>query len=455
MKIIIAGAGKIGATMAEQLCREGHEITVIDPRENVVNALGEQFDIMPVAGNGSTYEVQMEAGVNNADLFIAATSTDETNLLCCLIAKKLGAKNTIARVRNPEYAREIRLIQDDLGLSTTFNPDMSTAQEISRILRIPSAIKVDTFAKGRVEMLKIRISKESILNGMTLIELGKLRANVLVCAVERGDHDVFIPSGSFKLEAGDRISIISKPKDALNFFKKIGIQTAPVREVILIGGSRIAIYLARIMLDYGADVRIIENNLSVCERLAEQLPKATVLHGDGMDHNLLMEQGIETADAVATLTGLDEENIIMSLYASRITKGKVITKIKHRTFDDITSSLDLNSVFNPAMIAAEGICTYVRALQNSEGSNVETLYQIVDGKAEALEFRVTADSKVCHKPLQELNLKKDLLIGSINRAGAIITPRGSDTIEPGDTVIVVTTNTGLNDLDDILDRRRG
>jgi len=455
MKVTIIGAGQVGATIAEQLCREHHDITVVDIHDGPLATLEQQFDLMTVSGSGSSYEVQMEAGVNTSDLLIAATPSDELNLLCCLIAKKVGAKNTAARVRNPEYVREMQLIKADLGLNLMFNPEMSTAREMSRILRLPSATKIDTFANGRVEMLKIRIAKDSVLDGMALMELGKLRSNVLVCAVERGEQDVYIPSGSFRLQAGDRISIIARPKAALDFFRRIGIQSSPVRQVLIIGGGRISVYLANFMLDFGASVKIIESNQEICEHLAELLPKAIIIHGDGTNHQLLLEQGIESADAVAVMTGIDEENIIMSLHAGRLCPGKIISKVKHRSFSDITASLDLSSVFYPSTIAAEGICRYVRALQNSQGSNVETLYQIVDGKAEALEFRVTEDSRVCHKPLQELKLKQNLLIGSINRSGTIMTPGGSDTIEPGDTVIVVTTNTGLNDLDDILDKRRG
>lgn len=455
MKIIIVGAGKVGNTVAEKLCREEHDVTMIDIREERLTQIGDRYDIMTVTGNGSTYEVQMEAGVNSADLLIATTSSDELNLLCCLIAKKNGAQNTIARVRNPEFSREINLIKDDLGLSMVFNPEMATAVEMSRILRLPSAIKIDSFAKGRVELLKISIAADSLLVGKTLIDLGKLGHNVLVCAVERGEEDVYIPSGSFCLQAGDRISIVAKPKEAQAFFKHIGILSSPVRRVMLIGGSRIAVYLAGIMLEFGAAVKIIDSNPEVCERLAERLPRASVILGDGTDNQLLMEEGIGQMDAFASLTGLDEENILMSMYAARMSKGKIITKVARRSFGEIVSSLGLSSVFYPCTIAAEGICRYVRALQNSYGSNVETLYQIVDGKAEALEFRVTAESKVCHIPLQELKLRRDLLIGSINRNGRIITPRGNDMIEAGDTVVVVTTNTGLKDLDDILDKRRG
>ena len=453
MKIIIVGAGKIGTVIAEKLCREGHDITVIDNREDRVNQIGERFDIMTIQGNGSTYEVLTEAGVDTANLLIAATPSDELNLLCCLIAKKLGARHTIARVGNSEFNREIQLIKKDLGLSMAFNPEMATAVEMTRILRVPAAVKIDTFAKGRVELLKVRVATDSALDGISLVELGTKETKLLVCAVERGENEVYIPSGNFRLQAGDLISVIAKPKDAYAFFKHAHINAAPVRRLMLVGGGKIAYYIANIMLDLGVSVKIIENNPATCELLADALPEATIIHGDGTDRQLLLEEGITQTDAVVSLTGVDEENILMSLYAEKQSDAKVITKVNRLSFTDIVASLELSSVVYPCLIAAETVCRYVRALQNSVGSNVETLHQIVDGKAEALEFRVNVDSKVCNIPLCELTLRKNLLIATINRGGKIITPRGNDEIRLGDTVIVVTTNTGLNDLDDILENK--
>ncbi len=453
MKIVIIGAGKIGATLCDQLAREGHEITVVDFDSAALDAVS-TLDVMTVEGNGITRETQIEAGIPGADLAIAVMSTDEQNLLACLIAKKLGVGNTIARVRNPEYATGVRMVKDDLGLSMTLNPELASASEIARILRVPSAIKIDTFSKGRVELHKVLLAENSPLAGMRLLELGKLQSGVLICAVERGEHDVFIPSGAFTLRAGDRISFVAKPKTACKFFQKIGVQADPVKRVMLLGGGRISYYLAKQMLDFGASVKIIEANRQVCESLSERLPDATVIHGDGTNERLLAEEGIAKMDAVASLTGIDEENVLMSLYARSVSKAKIITKINRTTFSHIIKSMDLGSVFHPRYIAADHIVRYVRAMQNSLGSNVETLYKIVGNKAEALEFRATAKSAVCGKPLMELELLPNLLIGAINRNGKILTPGGRDTIEPGDTVIVVTTVTGLNDLDDILDRRR-
>ena len=454
MKIVIIGAGKIGITLTDQLLREGHEITVVDIRPDALDEVS-TLDVMTVEGNGITLDTQKEAGVADADLVIAVMSTDEQNLLACLIAKKLGVGNTIARVRNPEYAPGIHLIQDDLRLGMALNPELASASEIARILRAPSFIKIDTFSKGRVELHKMQLPNKTKLDGMPLTELGKQYAGILICAVERGEHDVYIPSGNFILQAGDRISFIAQPKAAAKFVSQIGIKADPVKRIMLIGGGRISYYLAKQMLEFGASVKIIESNAEVCDFLAERLPDASIIHGDGTNERLLAEEGIAKMDAVASLTGIDEENVLMSLYARSVTDAKIITKINRTTFSHVIKAMDLGSVFHPRYIAADHIVRYVRAMQNSLGSNVETLYKIIGNKAEALEFRATAKSSVCGKPLMELKLLPNLLIGAINRGGKIMIPGGRDTIESGDTVIVVTTVTGLNDLDDILDKRRG
>ena len=453
MNIVIIGAGKIGVTLTEQLAREGHNITVIDNRAEALTDIGNRLDIMTVRGNGISIETQTEAGVPQADLLIAVMSTDEQNLLSCLIAKKLGVNNTIARVRNPEYNSALQLVKEDLGLSMALNPELASASEIARILRTPSAIKIDTFSGGRVELYKVAIPKSSPLDGLRLADLGRVYAGVLICVTERGPHEVHIPDGSFVLQSGDRISFIARPKVAAKFFHKIGIPSEPVKRVMLIGGGRITYYLAKQMLDLGASVKIVEAKLAICEDLADRLPDATIIHGDGTNEQLLREEGIASMDAIATLTGIDEENVLMSLYARSVSKAKIVTKINRPTFSQIVKSMDLGSVFHPRFIASDNIVRYVRAMQNSLGSNVETLYKIVGNKAEALEFRATEKSAVCGVPLAELSTRAGLLIGAINRGGRILTPGGRDTIEPGDTVVVVTTASGLDDLDDILDKR--
>ncbi len=455
MKIIIIGDGKIGSVLAEQLSREAHEVTLIDRSDKALEQSNIDLDVMVVEGDGTSHAVQKEAGVEQADLAIACTGADELNLLCCLIAKKLGAKHTIARVRNPKYAQELNLIKDDLGLSMSINPERDCAVEMARVLRFPSAIKIDTFAKGHVEILKFNVSNDSPLNGLALMELGKFKAKVLICAVERGERDVYIPSGEFKLQAGDRISIAASPKEALRFFRQIGVARTKVRQTMLIGGGHIAYYLARQLLDAGMDVKIIEADLERCEALSEMLPNATIIHGDGTDHRLLLEEGLEHMDAVASLTGIDEENILLSLYASRNTKAKIITKVNRDSYEDIVGDMDIGSVFYPRRISADNVVRYVRAMQASDAyASMETLCKIASGKVEAMEFHVTAASRFCGVPLQELKLKSNVLVGCISRGSSLITPRGSDTIEVGDSVIVVTTQSGVRTLDDIFVQKK-
>lgn len=450
MNIIVVGCGKVGSTLTEQLSKEGHDITVIDTEKDVVQALSNKFDVMGVIGNGASHSIQLEAGIEKADLLIAVAGSDELNLLCCLIAKKAGNCHTIARVRNPIYSQEIGLIKEELGLSMIVNPEYAAAVEVARILRFPSVIKIDTFAKGKVELLKFKIQQGSKLHNFMLMDISaRLHCDVLVCAVERGD-EVIIPNGSFMLQEKDVISIVASPKNASEFFKKIGVLTHQVKDAMLVGGGDISYYLAEQLLNMGINVKIIEKKHERCEELSEKFPKAIIINGEGIDQNLLIEEGLSTVEAFASLTNLDEENIMLSLFAKSQTKAKLITKVNRITFDAVINELDLGSVICPKFITAEYIIRYVRAMQNSIGSNIETLYRIIENKAEALEFLVKEDAPIVGIPLQELNLKENILICCINHKGKIITPRGQDRICVGDTVIIVTTNTGLNDISDIL-----
>lgn len=455
MKIIIIGDGKIGSVLAEQLSRERHEVTLIDQVGSCLEQSNKDLDVMVVEGDGSTREVQLEAGMDQADLAIACTGADELNLLCCLIAKKLGARHTIARVRNPQYVDELDLIKDDLRLSMSINPERECAVEMARLLRFPSAIKIDTFARGQVEILKLNVAAGSPLDGIALMEMGKFQAKVLICAVEREEQDVYIPSGEFRLQAGDRISIVATPKEAQRFFRQVGVAKSRVRQTMLIGGGRLSYYLARRLLESGMDVKIIESSEEKCEQLSQLLPEATIIHGDGTDRRLLLEEGVEHMDAVASLTGIDEENILISMYAARATRAKVITKVNRDGYEEIVGNLDMGSLFYPRRICADNVVRYVRAMQASDAyASMETLIKIASGKVEAMEFRVTAAAGFCGVPLQELHLKDNLLVACITRAGKIITPRGSDTIEVGDSVIVVTTHSGIGSLDDIFAQKK-
>lgn len=451
MKIIIVGCGKVGLALVEQLSAEGHDVTLIDRDKSVVDAVTNKYDIMGMTGNGAAYHVQTEAGCAEADLLIAVTNSDELNLLCCMIAKKSGNCHTIARVRNPEYSQDVNSIKSNLGLAMVINPEYAAALETARLLRFPSAIKVDTFAKGRVEVLKFRIESGSILHEMRLLEIpSKLHCNVLVCAVERGE-EVIIPNGTFTLQEKDIVSIVASPKKAGEFFRKIGLETNQVRSALIVGGGDITYYLTEELLTMGISVTIIEKDESRCNFLSEKLPKANIIHGDGSDRTLLEEEGLSGTEAFLTLTNMDEENILLSLYAKSRTSAKVVTKINRITFDEVIEQLELGSIVYPKFITAENIIRYVRAMQNSIGSNIETLYKLIENKAEALEFLIQKGSPVIGIPLQELRLKKNILICCINHGGTIITPRGQDVIQEMDTVVVVTTNTGFSDIADILE----
>lgn len=451
MKIIIVGCGKVGTTLAEQLNRENHDITLIDTNEEAIQNISDSADVMGVTGNGAVYQVQMEAGIQDADLLIATTNSDELNMLCCLIAKKAGNCHTIARIRNPEYSSEIRYIREELNLSLAINPELAAAREIARLLRFPSAIKIEPFAKGRIELLKFLIPEHSLLNDMRVMDVvNRLKSNVLICVVERG-NDVVIPDGNFVMKKGDKISFIASHQGSADFFKKAGVDNNIVKSAMFVGGGKLTHYLCRLLEDTKIKIKIIERDEERCRQLSELLPKAMIIHGDGTDEQLLLEEGIRQTEAFASLTGFDEENIMLSLYASSQSKAKLITKVNKIAFENVINSLNLGSLIQPKMLIAEIILQYVRAMQNSMGSsNIETLYKIAADKAEALEFRVKEGSPVLGIPLEKLKLIDNLLVACINRGGTIITPRGKDTVEAGDTVIVVTTHTGLNDLTDIL-----
>jgi len=450
MKVVIVGCGKVGYALATQLSEEKHEIAIIDTDtealQNAVNVL----DIQAIYGNGTSYKTHLEAGIRDADLLITVTDKDELNLLSCLIAKKAGNCQTIARVRNPHYYEEINFIKEELGLSMAINPERIAAFEIARLISFPSALEVDTFVKGRVNLISLPIAENSILDGMSLIEFSKsISRNVLICIVRRGDEAI-IPYGSFVLKAGDNISCILKFKDSFDFFHKVGVNTRPIKNVIICGGGTIAYYLSIELVKARIGVKIIEHDEKRCMELSELIPEAIVINGDTTDKRILLEEGIELADAVVTLTNIDEENIMLSMYTHHISKAKCITKINKIEFEEVIEALPIGSVIAPKNITAEYILRYARTMQNSKGSNVETLYKLEGNRVEALEFTIKDSSKVTGVPLESLNLKKNLLIASISRNRQIITPSGKDTIEKGDSVIVITTNKGLGSIDDVL-----
>lgn len=452
MNIIIIGCGKVGLTLAELLAAEKHDVVLVDESSQKLSSVPEEIDALRILGNGASINTQIEAGIETADILIAVTGSDELNLLCCLIAKKAGHCHTIARVRNPIYNKELDFIKVKLGISMIINPELTAAIEISRLLRFPSAIKIDTFAKGRVELLKFRIRSEFGLDGMPINQIaGHSNSNILICAVERGD-DIFIPGGDFILRNNDLLSIMASPQNSVAFFHRIGFKTNQAKNAMIVGGGKIGYYTAKLLLDMNIDVRIVENDRDRCEELSLLLPDATIICGDGTDKQLLMEEGLPQAESFVTLTGLDEENILLSLFAQANSHAKLITKVTKIAFTEIINNLDIGSVIYPKHLTADYILQYVRAMSNSIGSNVETLYQILDNRAEALEFAIHETSDVTDIPLSDLTLKSNLLIGSINRGGKTWIPRGQDTIQVGDTVIIVTTQKGLGDIRDILKR---
>lgn len=452
MKIIIVGCGRIGTTIVEELSGEKHDISIIDEKPEIVQELANTYDVLGVIGNGASYGILLEAGIEQADIVIAVTNSDELNLLCCLIAKKAGKCETVARVRNPVYYKEINFIKEEMGISMVLNPELGAAYEIARLLRFPSAMEVNTFAKGRIEMLKYRIPEGSRLNGMNLIDIGdRLNCDILICAVER-KKELIIPTGTFELKEKDIISFVAGPDRAMDFFRKIGERENQIHDAMIVGGSKIGFYLSQLLISSGIRVKLIDSDMRRCEELSTLLPKTMVIYGNGMDHNLLLEEGLADTDAFIALTNHDEENVFLSLYVQSQTDIKLVTKVQKMNYNAMIERLDLGSMIYPEYLTAQYLVQYVRAKQNSIGSNIENLYKLMDGRAEALEFRIQKGSPVIGTPIQDLPIIRNLLICSIYRDGKGMIPNGQDVIMEDDTVIVVTTKKGLHDVKDILKR---
>ncbi|MBQ1381781.1 MAG: Trk system potassium transporter TrkA [Ruminococcus sp.] len=451
MKIVIIGCGKVGTSIARELNTSGHDITVVDNNGAAVRRLSESLDVMGIEGNGATYEALSEAGAETADLVIAATARDEVNLYACLMARAAGVPHTIARVRSPEYTDDLYRVKDQLRLSMSINPELTEAIEISRLLRFSGALEIDSFAKGAVELIKVLVPPNSPLCDKKISQIDTLKGRVRICTVERG-NEVYIANGETRIKAGDKASIVAKPEIAAKFFKKSGFNIGRSRDVILLGGGKVSFYLAQRLIKSGANVKIIERNKQRCNLLSSILHDAMIIHGDCMDQELLLSEGIESADGVAALMDYDEENILISLYIKSVSHAKIITKINNESFDTIISNLGLESVISPKTLTGEYIARYIRAMQNSLGSNVETLYRLHEDRVEALEFRAKSNSRTVDTPLMQLDLKDDLQVICISRGGKIILPQGSDVIKPDDSVVVVTKHKGLSDLNDILRR---
>ena len=452
MKVIVIGDGKVGRTIIEHICQEGHKVVVVDTNPDTIEEIVSQYDVMGVCGNGASYDILKSAGAGSAGLVIAATSSDETNILACLISQKLGAKSTVARVRKVEYSKHINLFQDELGLTMTINPEKEAANEIMKIINFPEAIRVDSFAKGNVDLVELYISDDCQLLGQYLSSIyQKYQIKVLVCAVER-KNEVFIPTGNYQFQAHDKIYVTANSKDTIKeFLQKSGLVESKLKSIMLIGGGIITEYLAKELLRSRYKVKIIEKNHARCIELSELLPNATIINGDGSSQRVLEEEGIDSTDAVICLTGSDEQNIIISMFAYKKEINKIISKINKTSLVGLMESIKMASVISPKDITASQIVSYVRAASNKRGSNVITLYKLDNNKVEALEFRAKENKKLLNIPFKDLKLKSGILIAGIIRNGNVIIPNGNDMIMLDDSVIVVTTNQYLDELGDILE----
>ena len=438
MNIVVIGAGKVGKTLTEHLSSENHDVIIIDCNPTVINDIVNQYDVRGFVGNGASYDTQINAGIIGSDLIIACTSSDEVNILCCLVAKKIGIKKTIARVRNPEYAKQVTLMRDELGISMTFNPESDAADEIARILLFPSASKVETFANNKVYVVETRINRDSSLIGKSLASFkSKYQIRILVCAVKRGE-EVYIPKGDFVLKENDYIYLSGDSKEIFKFFKHFNILKEKMRNTMIIGGGRIAHYLTIKLLENNISVKVIDKNYEICQNFAETY------------HNVLIEEGIRGTDSFITLTGIDETNIIISTFANTLKCSKVITKVNSNNYGTILNSVGLDSVISPKEVSANNIISYVRGMEASLGSKIKTLYKLVNNKVEAVEFYIPSRTDFTSIQIKNLNFKDNYLIACIIRNGAVIIPAGNDTIEPNDSVIVFASNNSIKDITDML-----
>ncbi len=452
MNIIVVGMGRVGTSLAASLTNEQHDVTVIDPQEMAIESAGNMMDVIGYVGNGASYEVLHSVGAESCDVLIAVTGSDELNIMCCLSAKKIGVKHTVARVREPDYAKQLLEMKDEIGLSMFINPERAAALEIARILRFPSASRVELFSRGQVELVSFRIPKASIFDGVMLREIPqKIEEGLLICAIER-DGDVVIPKGDFMLRDGDEVYMTGSPKIITSAFKKAGMLSNPARNVMISGGDRVAYFLSEALAKNNTNVKIVESNEKVANSLAEHLPSAVILMGDATDHELLSEEGIEKCDAFVALTGLDEGNILTALYAKSCSVPKIISKVNNDNLAKLAKGLGIETVISPKSVMTNAILRYVRAIDaSSSNENILSLYKILGGRVEVLEFSADGEiDSLTGIPLSELKIKKNILIACITRGSEIITPSGSAQILPGDLVLVITSDIKLNTLSDIL-----
>ena len=453
MKIIIVGVGKIGTTLIESLESEGHDITVVDREQKVIDEISNIYDVMCVCGNGVDNDTLKEAQVATADLLISVTDSDEINMLICFIAKKMGVSYTVARIRNPEFNdKRMDQVKQYLDISLTINPELLAAQEIFNILKLPAAINIETFSRRNFEMVELIIKEDSNISGMSLIDLRKkYKANFLICVVKRGE-EIYIPDGNFVLKSGDRICITANFAEVQKLLKMLGLAKKHSKKIMILGATTTSYYLSKMLLRSGSEVTVIDKDINRCNQFAELLPNAVIINGDGAQQDVLMEEGIGSVDAFASLTGMDEENILISFFAQSQNVSRVVAKVNRNELAAMAEKLGLDSIVSPKKAATNIITSYARALQNTLGSNVETMYKLMDGSVEALEFNVQADFKGQHIPLKDMQLKNNVLIAGIIRKRKAFVPTGDDEIVVGDKIIVIAkaTEQKMNDLADIL-----
>lgn len=451
MDIVVVGCGKIGSAIVASLVEEGHNVVAVDNQSSILSNITNIYDVITVCGSGTDCDVLAEANVETAQLVVAVTASDEFNMLCCYIAKSMGAKHTIARIRKPEYnINSLSFLKQQLDLSLIINPEMMAAKEMHNILKLPSALKIESFSGRNFEIIEIMINDGSPLHNIKLMDIrNKFKAKFLVTAVQR-DDEIFIPSGNFVLRQGDKIGLTGESGEIIKLLRSLGLERKQAKNIMILGGSRTAYYLSKLLLESGHRVKIVERDPQRCDELAELLPKAVIINGDGAQQEVLEEEGLGTTDAFVSLTGMDEENILISIFSHNKHVPKVISKVNRPELAEMAKNLGLDTVISPKKTVADRIVQYARALENSLGSNVETLYKIMDEKAEVLEFNVKADFKNVNIPLKELRFKDNILLGGIIRSRKSILPTGDDVIMTGDRVIVVTEGQRLNDLSDIL-----
>lgn len=450
LKVVIVGNGKVGFSLAEQLVHEKYDVTIVDMREESLRRAADALDVMSVKGNGVSVATLEAAGAAEADLLVAATNSDEVNMVCCLTAKHLGAQYTIARIRNPEYSMGLGDLKKDLGIDMTINPENATAVEISRLLRFPSAANIETFCRGRVELMGFRIQEGDFMVGSPLHALSDQvkKLSLLFCAVDR-NGEVTIPNGSFVPQVGDKLYIIGRPSSLDQFFRLLGRYTPKVKNVFIVGGGKIAVYLALLLEKMKMRVKVVEINEARCRQISETFPRITVICGDGTDQEMLESEHLASSDAFVALTDRDEDNLIISLYAMQKQVPKVVAKSNRQNYAGIARAVGLDSVISPKLITAAQILQVVRGMQNSQGSVMTAFYRIADGSAEAMEFTVRDTTRNLNVPLKNLRLKSGILIAVIMRGREIIIPEGSSCIQEGDSVILISRGRRILDLNDI------